>query len=109
LSGLEEWVEEEDSQKGESNNEEGPKGEGDRTHIRWSIQPRKRVVAKKVLDQLAQMTRHSFRIARVGIPNSEKATRGVQQLNNISGNSFGVVNSVDNLTSKRLLEMLGLV
>jgi hypothetical protein len=104
---LEEWVEEEDSQKGESEYEEGPEGEGDRTHIGWSIQPRKRVVAKKVLDQLAQVTRHSFRIARVGIPNSEKATMGVQQLNNISGNSFGVVNSVDNLYFKEVARDVG--
>jgi hypothetical protein len=40
-------------------------------------------------------TSHSVRLVKDGVPISEKAARRMEELNNISGNSFALLNSVD--------------
>jgi hypothetical protein len=70
-------------------------GEGKTKEEQKWVQPRKkRATMKRCLNQ-AQPTRHSVRLTRDGMPVIEKATRRVEGLNNCSGNSFGILNSID--------------
>jgi hypothetical protein len=61
----------------------------------WSVPKKKKAIAKKKGFQGQAHTRHSSKIARDGIPISEKAAKRVKRLNNILGNSYAIFNNID--------------
>jgi hypothetical protein len=61
----------------------------------WSVLKKKKAIVNKRGFQGQAPTRHNSKIARDGIPISEKATKRVEGLKNISGNLYATFNNID--------------
>jgi hypothetical protein len=61
------------------------------------VQPRRKSATMKWCLKQSQPTRESARLARDGVPVIEKAAKRVEGLNDFSGHTFGILNSIDSI------------
>jgi hypothetical protein len=72
----------------------------------WSQPKRRKKVIKRSMKTQAMPTRQSARVVKDGVSSGDNASRWVEEPNNISGNSFAILNSVDkNVLSKLVVDV----